>query len=654
MTRRLNLTLLAAAFAAACGSAPITANTHCDPKSSNFESCRRTVCNLRGWDCGVTDDGLECGGCLQGSLCSAEGMRRICREISGSGGGDGSAGGGSASSGGGSASSGGGSSSSGGGSGSSGGGSASSGGGSASSGGGSASSGGGSSSSGGGSASSGGGSSSSGGGSSSSGGGSASSGGGFAPIPPGVWAVSAGGTSTDIGLGVTVTSAQRAVVTGTFRTAATFGLLTPTEKTITAPNNGYGHLFVAQYELDAGFVDVRAYPDQLYGSVPAGVTALPNGDVALYTNFSSSISFAPDASFDAGSGAREVLVRLRPDFSVAWARAAGTRGYSVDQLTSPAVLPGGLCIAGDYAGDMHVGYGLPNETQLDAGGAPRTPFFARFEDDGALSWARSTISKSSAATYGLASAADGGFFVGGVYSGSHQFVTSTGGIKTISSNAIAYAGFVARLDEQGYVRWAQTLDPVGGASFWHFASGANDGLVATGYFHSNTTIGDGRPGTKTFPTPANGSEDGLLARYEDDGRVGFAVSIAGANDEFVQAVSSGPTGEIAVAVTSNSSGVTFNAAIGDAGVFGHAGAASVNCFVAVYSPQGVFKWGRRIYGAQNCTIKSVQMLSDGTVLATGAFAGTATFVLDATTTKTLSSTSGNNSTEEIYLARFGP
>ena len=76
-----------------------------------------------------------------------------------------------------------------------------------------------------------------------------------------LWAKSAEGTSADKGLGIAAFPNGSSVVTGRFRTSATFGAGEPNESTLTSA--GSLDIFVARYNADGSLAWARS----------AGVTA---------------------------------------------------------------------------------------------------------------------------------------------------------------------------------------------------------------------------------------------------------------------------------------------------------------------------------------------------------------------------------------------
>lgn len=479
-------------------------------------------------------------------------------------------------------------------------------------------------------------------------GGSGGAGGGFV-IPPGTWVVPAGGLSADEGIHLALTSDYRVAVTGTYASAtATFGRLTPTEKSLSSSGNGYGQLFLAYYQLDGGFIDARGYPDQSFGSTPSGVAALGGGDVALLGTFSRGVTLAPGLTLDSGVGTDLFVARMRSDAGVAWVRTGGSTTFSIDARSPPWAHAGGVSICADGSGYMQVGHGLPNEFAFDAGNG-RVPYAARFNDTGDLLFGRSAVPSGTGNASACAGDSTGAVYIGGIFSGTIRFYTSTGGLFPLTTQALGFAGFIAKLDAQGHVLWAQSVEPVGSATVTQLAVSPTGKLIVAGYYGSTTVIGG-----RTLPDPSGTSQDeNYVAQFDSNGTLEWVVTLIGTVDDYVRGVSVGPQGDVAVGGWFDSPSLSFGTTSGDGGVLSKSGTEAAG-FVAAYSSTGQFRWARRIVGPEAADVRAVLVIDDGSVIATGAFRGTATFQLTQTTTRMLTTTSGAGTVPDIFVGRFGP
>ncbi len=192
-----------------------------------------------------------------------------------------------------------------------------------------------------------------------------------------VWAKHAGGTLSDQGYGITTLSNSSIVVTGSFRSTATFGEGEANETVLVS--NGQDDIFVARY-----------YPNgTLEWAVRAGGTLYDGGHGITNLSDDSTVvtgNFYESAIFGEGEANETVLVsigqtdffvaRYNTDGTLAWVKRSGgiylDHGWGITTLSDDSTVA-----IGNFNASATFGEGEPNETVLESDGS-KDIFVARF------------------------------------------------------------------------------------------------------------------------------------------------------------------------------------------------------------------------------------------------------------------------------------
>lgn len=252
--------------------------------------------------------------------------------------------------------------------------------------------------------------------------------------------------------------------------------------------------------------------------------------------------------------------------SLQWAKQAG--GVDFDAAEDVAVDGDGNIFAiGMFQGEATFGAGETNETTLLAVGLIPGPgqdvFVAKYDDTGALVWARSFGGTNAAGTnsglnfgWGIAVDEAGNSYASGTLDRFTSFVDFGNGVTLTDPGA-----FVVKYDTNGDASWATTIDPgstglavdvdgvgsvyvtggvpqpLGGVGMgiwkldssgsvaWMSQADEGDGLgicvdgagnsYVAGWFSGTATFGEGEANETTLT--AGGTSDGFLAKYDGTG-----------------------------------------------------------------------------------------------------------------------------------------
>ncbi len=230
------------------------------------------------------------------------------------------------------------------------------------------------------------------------------------------WAVRAGGAFIDVGYGIAVDNSANVYLTGYFSNTATFGTLTLT-------SSGGSDIFAAKLDSNGNYLwAVRAGGtwDDLSRSIAVDSTA----NVYLTGYFSNSATFGTLTLTSIDASDDVFTAKLDNNGSFIWAVRAGGEwgdtgyGIAVDSA-------GNVCLAGDF--QMLADFGA---TTLTSDGDNEI-FVAELDSAGNYLWARQAFGSSVDHGYGIAVDDSGNIYLAGTFYTSAAFgtdpITSNGG-----------------------------------------------------------------------------------------------------------------------------------------------------------------------------------------------------------------------------------
>ncbi len=460
-----------------------------------------------------------------------------------------------------------------------------------------------------------------------------------------LWAIRAGGTPSDYGMGTTTLSDDSSVVTGRFYDIVTFGDGEANETVL--ESDGEQDIFVARYNADGSLAWAKRAggTEQDWSN---GIATLSD-DSTVVTGF-----FWDSATFGEGESNETVLVsavtmeifvaRYNPDGTLAWAKRAGGTGYGrgngITTLSDDATV-----VTGSFRDSATFGEGEANETVLVSVGGCDI-FVARYNPDGTLAWALRAGGADNDLSYGISTLSDDSTVVTGNFYGSATFGDGEAN-ETVLESYGHMDIFVARYNPDGTLAWAKRA---GGTDYYDCGYGittlSDDSTVVTGYFWDSAIFGESEA-NETSLVSAGWDYDIFVARYNPDGTLAWAKRAGGTGYDRGHGIST--LSDDSTVLT----GYFYASAIfgeGEANETVLVAAGYDDIFVARYNPDGILAWAKRAGGMNVGVGWGITTLSDNSSVVTGSFRGSATFGKGEPNETVLESVGHL----DIFVARFAP
>ena len=341
------------------------------------------------------------------------------------------------------------------------------------------------------------------------------------------WATGAGGTSYDIGYGVSALPDGSSIVTGYFSGTATFGTTT-----LTSSDWNSAGVFTAKLNADGTWAWATQAGGTGFGE-GYGVSALPDGSSIVTGVFGGGGTATFGSTILSSDGTNAVFTaKMNADGTWAWATKADGTGDNSGQGIS--ALPDGSSIVTGYFEDTAT-FGSTTLTSAENYGNVNGygVFTAKMNADGTWAWATQAGGTGSGRGMGVSALPDGSSIVTGYFGGTATFGSTS---LTNSANVCSYGscatGFTAKMNADGTWAWATQA---GGTGFGEGSgvSALPDGSsIATGFFSGLAIFGsttlEGSGGTcGTWPSRYP-CRDVLAVRYLDAPQAPAApVAVAG-------------------------------------------------------------------------------------------------------------------------------
>ena len=336
------------------------------------------------------------------------------------------------------------------------------------------------------------------------------------------WAKSFGGGSTDTITSITETKDGGILVGGNFYSdTIQVGNFTLTNRGAFGGTDG----FIIKYDVEGEVEWAKSFGGSSYDYIYSVAATSDGGYIAGGSFRSSSIQVGNEILTNNGSSANSdgLIIKYDVEGEVEWAESFG--GSGSDTIYSVAVTSDEGIIAGGYFYEtVQVGNGI-----LTSNGG-YDGLIIKYNGSGEVEWAKSFGGSDDDYINSVAETSDGGYIAGGYfYSDTIQV-----GNETLTSNG-DYDGLIIKYDSEGGVEWAKNI---GGSShdyIYSVASTSDGGYITGGYFISRSIQVENEV-IKNNYTGTNLTSDGLIIKYNANGRVEWTKSFGGNDDDSIDSV----------------------------------------------------------------------------------------------------------------------
>ncbi|MCK4720895.1 hypothetical protein KAU08_09555, partial [bacterium] len=301
-----------------------------------------------------------------------------------------------------------------------------------------------------------------------------------------------------------------------------------------------------------------------------------------------------------------------------WAKSGG--GNDIDKATAITSLSDeSVVITGHIRTSSIFGKGEPNQTVLTSAGH-RDVFFARYNPDGTLAWAKRAGGSITDYGWGITALSDDSTVATGWFY-STPTIFGQGEPNQTSLTPVGRGDvYIARFNPDGTLAWVTSAGGPDNDGGFGIITLSDDSTVVTGTFRESAIFGQGEP-NHTVITSA-GNTDAYVARYNTDGTLAWAKRAGGVGFD---------RGYGITALSNDSTVVTGQ--FGGSAIFGEGepnetvlnALNSCNIFIAWYNPDGTLAWAKGAVETDWTLGNGITTLSDNSTVLSGGFRESATF-----------------------------
>ena len=317
------------------------------------------------------------------------------------------------------------------------------------------------------------------------------------------------------------------------------------------------------------------------------------GDIYTSVDFGNNIKINTKGSYDG------IIIKFKNNGDVEWAK--GICGTSNEMINSAIeTSDGGLIVAGNYSTaylDLGNNVSLSNNGQDDG-------MIIKLNIDGEVEWAKSVGGNSYDYLESLTLTKDGGFIVGGYFDSDNINLENN---LTISNNGRT-DGIIIKYNNVGEIEWAKSMGGTDSDRIKSVLATTDGGCLIGGYFWSYTIDLD-----DNITINKNSNNDAIIIKYNSEGRIEWAKTISGNNNEYITSLSATKDGGFIAGGYFNTSsiGLENNTSICNNG--------QEDGMIIKYSSKGNAEWAKSIGGDKNDSINSIVETLDGGYLVGGKF-----------------------------------
>ena len=315
---------------------------------------------------------------------------------------------------------------------------------------------------------------------------------------------------------------------------------------------------------------------------------------------------------------------------ISWANVVcGTNGENYigdDYIQSVRFTSDGGIIAGGYftskeiiLDDEHM---LKNADQTISSSyfCEEDGLIIKYNEEGQVEWAKAIGGTVPDYIKSVALTSDGGIIAGGYFQSSS--IKLGEGIKNNGSNDMLVIKYVPKEIPEIVTKQAKVVGGSNSDSIESVVESSDGGLIAGGYFKSSSiNVGEGEDGKEVVVNKNDNNpsySDGLIIKYNNEGKISWAKVAGGSSSDSIQSVASTSDGGLIAGGYFGSDSINLGKGEnGEEVVVKNNG--SDDGIIVKYRPDGVVEWAKVAGGSSSDSIQSVASTSDGGIIAGGYF-----------------------------------
>ena len=333
------------------------------------------------------------------------------------------------------------------------------------------------------------------------------------------WARSVGGNDYDYIHSVAATSDGGYIVGGRFGS----GSITIGEYTLTNTGNSNG--MVIKYDSEGEVEWARSIVGSDSDHINSVAATSDGGYIVGGDFYRHSITIGEYTLTNAGSS-DGMVIKYDSEGEVEWASSIG--GSGADYINSVTEISDGGYIVGGYFHSESIMIGEYTITNTDYSSYYQFPdgMVIKYSSNGEVKWASSIGGSRADYINSVTATSDGGYIVGGYFTSEKITV----GDHTLTKPGSVKGGMVIKYSSNGAVKWARSVRGSQGDYINSVAATSDGGCIVGGYFTSeDITVGD-------YTLTNAGNNDGMIIKYSSSGKVEWATSIGGSDNDYINSV----------------------------------------------------------------------------------------------------------------------
>ncbi len=337
-----------------------------------------------------------------------------------------------------------------------------------------------------------------------------------------LWAVKAGGSSTDRGLSIALDDSNNVVITGFFNGTASFG-----STSLTAA--GQQDIFVAKYST-GGSLQWATRAGGTDSDIGSGIAVDNSNNIVVSGEFKGSSTFGTTTLTSQNASTDVFITKLNPGGSFAW-----TQQGSGDQTDR------GIDVGCDGSGNIYTVGSFSDTFSFDVvhnNQMFNAVYVAKFNSAGVEQWFKIIGGGVSVFAYAMDVRTNGDVFIGGDFSGNLIFYNSS---NTTLTNTYDNGIFVAKYNSSGSTIWAKRSGSNSAISCRGVAADGSGNVYAVGHFECSFDEYSDEYGEGVFRNIGFG--DIFLTKFNSNGNFGWSRHIGGAKADYGHGVDVGPNGK---------------------------------------------------------------------------------------------------------------